>query len=158
MNLNVRHYIDENIRHDYLIYVDDVRGISDAKRCSSVRMSGGEWVSVKTIHVDAGDIPEDVVFRAQGIYKRKVGLHRLWKSINTAPTDGTPFDAWCVAPNSPYTGVRIPCVKMRADGSGFGYILHGDRKAVWQYLDAREEDPMPKWIPTHWMEIPRGPH
>lgn len=84
----------------------------------------------------------------------------MWRPAETAPTDGTHFDAWCVAPGCSYSsGVRITDIKMRGDNSGFGFIVHLPRGDVyWQYLDARANDSIyPEWIMTHWMPRPAGP-
>lgn len=81
-----------------------------------------------------------------------------WRPIETAPTDSTKFDAWCVPPESPEMGVRFTDVQMRGDGSGFGYVVHTAKGVVWQYLDARDEGAgFPAWIPTHWMPLPPAP-
>lgn len=81
-----------------------------------------------------------------------------WRPIETAPRDGTKFDAWCVTPGGS-NGVRIPDVQMRGDGSGFGFIAHLPNGVSWQYLDARQRDEQifPAWEPTHWMPLPPAP-
>lgn len=80
-----------------------------------------------------------------------------WQPIETAPKDGTTFDAWCVARGS--RGVRITDVRMRGDKSGFGFIVHMRDGVAWNYLDARNRNEaiFPPWTPTHWMTIPDGP-
>ena len=80
-----------------------------------------------------------------------------WKPASTAPTDGTRFDAWCVPPGGG-RGVRLTDVLMRGDESGFGFIIHLKDRVYWQYLDARDEDSIyPKWVMTHWIDIPDEP-
>lgn len=81
-----------------------------------------------------------------------------WQPIETAPTDGSSFDAWCVAPGKSGGGVRLCAVRMRGDGSGFGFIVHLREGAYWQYLDARKSDSIyPAWVPTHWRRAPVPP-
>lgn len=80
-----------------------------------------------------------------------------WQPIETAPMDGTAFDAWCVPPSGG-RGVRIPDVKMRGDMSGLGFIVHMPDGVAWSYLDARDKAPIfPAWTPTHWMRQPEPP-
>jgi len=82
-----------------------------------------------------------------------------WKTMNTAPTDGSKFDVWCVDPKSPSSrDTRFTGVQMRGDGSGFGYVMHFSDGVGWQYLDAREPYSLyPEWLPTHWMYPPKPP-
>ncbi len=94
--------------------------------------------------------------------KDELAATREWMPIDTAPTDGTEFDVWCVDPRFPQavlSGVRFTGVKMRGDKSGFGHVLHlPNHTAKWQYLDARDADSIyPEWIPTHWMPTPLPP-
>lgn len=80
-----------------------------------------------------------------------------WRDIETAPKDGTKFDAWCVWRGC--KGVRIPDVQMRGDGSGFGFLVHMRDGVAWQYLDARNRNEaiFPPWEPTHWMPLTAPP-
>ena len=80
-----------------------------------------------------------------------------WQSVETAPTNGTIFDAWCIGRGS--KGIRIPNVQMRGDKSGFGFIVHSIDGVSWNYLDARERNEaiFPAWEMTHWMKRPVGP-
>lgn len=81
-----------------------------------------------------------------------------WQPIDTAPTDGTRFDCWCVDPDVSFGGCRMPDVQMRGDKSGFGFVIHTKDDVIWQYLDARDKDSIyPEWMPTHWMHRPDPP-
>ena len=82
-----------------------------------------------------------------------------WRTMKTAPKDGSKFDVWCVNPEHPEAyGVRFNNVQMRGDGSGFGFVMYLRDGVYWQYLDAREPDSiLPAWNPTHWMPLPTPP-
>lgn len=79
-----------------------------------------------------------------------------WKPIDTAPDNGMLFDCWCVSPDSAGHGCRFTDVQMRGDGSGFGFIQH-EPDPKWYYLDARDTDTFPEWVPTYWMSRPAAP-
>jgi len=79
-----------------------------------------------------------------------------WTPIETAPRDGTAFDCWCISPDSASQSCRFTDVRMRGDKSGFGFIQH-EPEPKWYYLDARDTDTFPEWIPTHWRRAPEPP-
>ncbi len=79
----------------------------------------------------------------------------MWQLIETAPKDGTRFDAWAVHPTMPRIGVRFANVQMRGDGSGFGTVIHRP-EAHWEYLE-QDGPTYPEWKLTHWMHTPVPP-
>lgn len=79
-----------------------------------------------------------------------------WQPIETAPKDGTKFDAWCVNPETGGMGVRFADVQMRGDRSGFGLILHSKEGVHWEYIESCHGI-FPPWRITHWMPIPEPP-
>lgn len=78
-----------------------------------------------------------------------------WRSMDSAPKDGTTFDAWAVCPRAPGHQVRFTDVQMRGDKSGFGVVLHRP-EAQWEYLE-RDGGIYPEWRLTHWCPLPPPP-
>jgi hypothetical protein len=78
-----------------------------------------------------------------------------WRPIDTAPKDGTKFDAWGVHPATGTMGGRFANVQMRGDDSGFGIIIH-QPKAHWEYLE-KDGPTFPAWKLTHWRPLPAPP-
>lgn len=73
-----------------------------------------------------------------------------WQPIETAPKDGTEFQAWLILENDKLHGFWEPRCKYNEDG-----IL-----GIWGRIDYDEED----WdytyfqlVPTHWMPLPEPP-
>jgi hypothetical protein len=80
-----------------------------------------------------------------------------WQPIETAPRDGTRFDAWCVHPDyEEACGTRFPDVQMRGDRTGFGFIVLESAGAVWHYIN-KEGPVFPAWKMTHWTPLPSPP-
>lgn len=69
-----------------------------------------------------------------------------WQPIETAPTDGTPFLAFC--PSDKPTVVALQCASGR-EGGGW---------ECWSFCDEALADIAPEGAdPTHWMPLPAAP-
>ena len=63
-----------------------------------------------------------------------------WKLFDTAPRDGTSFDAWVA---SDFGGWRVVNLHFRRNG-----MLYREGESI--------PIELPRW-PTHWMPLPSGP-
>ncbi len=79
----------------------------------------------------------------------------MWQPIETAPRDGTEFDAWVVEPHGSY---RVTGVKW---GKG-DYFLMSDAPCFLEYRALDDEPWRYRWQEcernlTHWMPLPEPP-
>ncbi|ENU4129515.1 TPA: DUF551 domain-containing protein [Pseudomonas aeruginosa] len=77
-----------------------------------------------------------------------------WKTIDSAPKDGTKFLGYC-----PDYGVRETHMRKYTEGSiGYATWQRGDGplNAGWDWFDTIHSSIL-NWRPTHWMPLPAPP-